>query len=119
MAAAVLQGVPVVTSDIDFWIGLPEREHDRVLRICHQLGAKIVTDHIVELADGLELNFTYRVDGLSGFKTEFERAKRLLWLNRRVAVLPLERLIKSKEAVGRAKDRVHLVYLRQALKLKR
>jgi len=28
MGAAVLQGVPVVTQDIDFWIGRPLNRHD-------------------------------------------------------------------------------------------
>jgi len=109
MAAGVLQGVPVTTSDIDFWIGLPPGEHDRVLNCCHKIGVRLLTDHVVELEDGTLLNFAYQVDGLHGFEDELGRAKRMHWLSSSVPVLALGRLIKSKEAAGRPKDKVHLV----------
>lgn len=38
MGAAVLQGVPVVTQDLDLWIGRPMNRHDEILLICHNLG---------------------------------------------------------------------------------
>jgi hypothetical protein len=63
MTAAVLQGVPVTTSDVDFWIGTSQSENDAVLRICHRLGAVILTDHIAELPDGAQLHFAYSMGG--------------------------------------------------------
>lgn len=80
MTAAVLQGVPVVTTDVDFWIGTPQNEHDRVLILCHRLGATMFTDHIVELPDGAQLNFAYSMDGLKSFAVEKRRARELRWM---------------------------------------
>src|SRR5262245_48941639 len=36
MSAAVLQGVPVMTVDIDLWIDLPSRQYMRVLNIARR-----------------------------------------------------------------------------------
>ena len=119
MTAAVLQGVPVTTVDVDFWIGAAESEHDAVLRLCHGLGATILTDHIVELPDGTPLNFAYAVGGLKSFVVEKRRARRVRWLGQSVAVLSLEQLRRSKKSVGRPKDKVHLVYIQSALALQR
>ena len=119
MTAAVLQGVPVATADVDFWIGAPQSEHDAVLRICHRLGAAILADHIVELPDGTELNFAYELGGLKSFALEKRRARKLQWMGQLVSVLSLEQLKQSKESVGRPKDKVHLAYIQSALALKR
>ncbi len=119
MTAAVLQGVPVVTADVDFWIGARPRDHDKVLLLCHQLGAKMLTDHVVELPDGTELNFAYALAGLKSFASEAKHARKLRWMGRLVGVLSLEQLRRSKEAVGRPKDKAHLVYIESALKMKR
>jgi hypothetical protein len=119
MTAAVLQGVPVVTADVDFWIGTPQSEHDAVLRICHRLGAVILTDHIAELPDGAQLHFAYSMGGLKSFTLERKRARRLRWLGQFVAVLSLEQLQRSKKSLGRAKDKVHLAYIQSALALQR
>jgi hypothetical protein len=118
MTAAVLQGVPVATVDIDFWIGTPQSEHDAVLRICHRLGAAILTDHVAELPDGAQLHFAYSMGGLKSFAVEKKRARRLRWMGHNVAVLSLEQLRRSKTSVGRPKDKVHLAYIRSALALK-
>jgi hypothetical protein len=119
MTAAVLQGVPVATVDVDFWIGAAQSRHDAVLRICHRLGATILTDHVVELPDGAQLNFAYAMGGLKAFALEKKRARRLRWMGHTVAVLSLEQLQRSKKSVGRPKDKVHLAYIRSALALRR
>jgi len=119
MTAAVLQGVPVTTADVDFWIGAPQSEHDKVLRISFDLGASIVTDHVVKLPDGIQLHFAYEIGGLKSFAQEKWRARKLRWLGQTVTVLSLEQLKRSKESVGRPKDKVHLAYIRSALALKR
>ena len=119
MTAAVLQGVPVVTADVDFWIGTAQSQHDAVLRICHRLGAAILTDHVVELPDGAQLNFIYSLGGLKSFALEKKRCRRLRWLGQTVAVLSLQQLQRSKRSVGRPKDKVHLAYIQNALSLNR
>ncbi len=118
MTAAVLQGVPVVTTDVDFWMGAVHGEHDKVLRICDSLGATILTDHTVELPDGALLNFTYSLGGLKSFAVEKKRARKLRWLGNTVPVLSLEQIAQSKRSVGRPKDKAHLAYIESALALK-
>jgi hypothetical protein len=118
MSAAILQGCPATTLDTDLWIDLPPREYMRVLRLCRKLGATIRANTVVDLSDGSAVNFLYRVDGLLSFAGEFRRACRLKWLGTTVAVLPLERILRSKKVVGRPKDLAHLPLLEQTIKLR-
>jgi hypothetical protein len=119
MSAAILQGVPATTLDTDLWIDLSPREYIKVLRLCQELGADIRANTVVDLSDGSTVNFLYEVHGLGSFNQEFGRAKRLRWLGMRVAVLPLERIYKSKKFVGRPKDIAHLPLLEEIMSLQR
>jgi hypothetical protein len=93
MAAAVLQGVPVAT--------------------------EMPTDNVAILPDNSIVNFNYHAAGLKSFASEYRRARKIEWFGKRVAVLPLERICKSKRAVDRPKDRVHIFYLKQAIALQK
>ncbi len=115
MTAAILQGVPATTLDADLWIDLRPRQYIRVLNICKKLGARVLANTVVALEDDTLVNFLYRVDGVASFPTEFRRALVLDWLGFRVKVLPLARVIQSKEFVGRPKDLAHLPLLRDVL----
>jgi hypothetical protein len=117
MSAAILQGCPATTLDTDLWIDLPPRQYMRVLRLCGKLGATTRGNTVADLSDGSTVNFLYRVDGLFSFDREFKRARRLKWLGTTVAVLPLERILASKKAVGRPKDLAHLPLLEQTILL--
>ena len=119
MGAAVLQGVPVVTQDLDIWIGREMARHDEVLLLCSNLGADIIDDFKAVLRDSTVLNFTYQVDGLRTFAEEMKSSKRLRFFGQTVPVLPLEQIYASKASVNRPKDRVHLFYLKQAMRLQR
>jgi hypothetical protein len=119
MSAAILQGVPATTLDTDLWIDLPPRQYMKVLRICQQLGGGIRANTVVELPDGSLVNFVYEVHGLEGFSREFRRARKLRWLGLQVAVLPLERIYKSKKFVGRPKDIAHLPLIEQTMRLRK
>jgi hypothetical protein len=128
MTAALLQGVPVTTLDADLWINLPERQYVRVLDISRKLGATILARTVVALRDDTLVNFLYRIDGLEKFDLELRNAIELDWLGLRVAVLPLQSIIKSKRAVARPKpasapdglrrgeDIAHLPLLEQTLR---
>jgi hypothetical protein len=98
------------------WIDLPERQYIRVLNLCTKLGAKVIADTVVALTDDTLVNFHYRVDGVASFATESRRAVVVEWLGFKVKVLPLEKVIQSKEFVGRPKDLAHLPLLRDVLK---
>ncbi len=119
MRAAILQGVPATTLDTDLWMDLPPRPYMRVLKLCRKLGATIRANTVVDLSDGSAVNFLNHVDGLRSFGQEFRRARRIRWLGARVAVLPLERIHKSKKCVGRPKDLAHLPLLEQTMRLRR
>ena len=119
MSGAILQGVPATTLDTDIWMDLPPRQHMRVLNLCRRLGATLRANTVVDLSDGSTVNFLYEVGGLRSFEYEYQRAKRVRWLQTTVAVLPLERIYASKKYVGRPKDLAHLPLLEQTMKLQR
>ena len=62
MSAAVLQGVPVVTHDVDLWMDLPSRQYMTPVNLAIRQGAIMVRNTVVELTDGmpeLDLNNCY------------------------------------------------------------
>ncbi len=119
MSAAILQGVPATTLDTDIWVDLGERQYMKILQLCKSQGATILAPTVVALSDDSIVNFLYQVDGLKSFKSEWKRAVHLRWLHANVCALPLERIIRSKEVIGRPKDLAHLPLLKQVLKLRR
>ena len=119
MTAAVLQGVPVVTHDVDLWIDLPSRQYMTPVNLALRQGANMVRNTIVELSDGMLVNFIYAVDGLASFATEFRKARVLKFHGCNLPVMPLESIRKSKAAVMREKDPAHIHYIDQVLLLQR
>jgi hypothetical protein len=119
MSGAILQGVPATTLDTDLWVDLPPRHYIRVLNLCRRLGADLRANTVVDLSDGSTVNFLYEVHGVRSFDYEYQRAKRVNWMQTRVAVLPLHRIYASKKLVGRPKDLAHLPLLEQTIKLQR
>jgi len=119
MGGAILQGVPATTLDTDIWIDLPSRQYMRVLNLCRRLGAEVRANTVVDLSDGSTVNFLYELHGLRSFDHEYQRARKVKWLQTDVAVLPLERIYASKKFVGRPKDLAHLPLLEQTMKLQR
>ena len=115
MSAAVLQGVPGSTIDVDYWVDLPSRQYIRVLNICRRVGAKLLANTVVELEDGTLVNFIYCVTGLKSFAVEKSHANHLKFDGLKIAVLPLERVLQSKESVRRPKDLVHIHLIQQTL----
>jgi hypothetical protein len=119
MSAAVLQGAPVSTMDVDFWLDLPARQYMRAVNVARSLGATMLRNTVVALPDGTLVNFIYEVTGLKSFPVEFRKARRMVFCGLRVPVMPLESIRRSKAAVMRPKDAAHIVYLDQTLRLLR
>ena len=115
MTSAVLQGAPCATVDTDIWVDLPVRQYVRILAIAERLGASILSGSVIGLRDDHRIDFIYRIDGLASFATEWKRAVSLEWTGVKVKVLPLDRLIRTKEPSGRPKDMIHLSVLRDFL----
>ena len=112
MSAAILQGVPATTLDTDIWIDVPERQYMRLINLSLSLGAIMVRQTVVALTDGSLVNFCYRLHGIASFRTEYARASRKKWNGIEIRLLPLERIIRSKTAADRDKDRAVLPLLR-------
>ena len=112
MTAAILQGAPGVTLDIDLWMDLPQRRYLKPISLALRLGAKMVRQTVVALADDRLVNFCYSIEGVASFETEYRRAVKFIFEGVEVRVLPLQRVIRSKEAAGRDKDLAVLPMLR-------
>ena len=119
MSAANLQGIMVSTIDVDVWIGLPSRQYMKVSNLCLGLGATLRSPNKVYLSDDTPVDFIYEVTGLPAFDKELPKAEWLSFHGRRIPVLPLERICKSKQAAGRDKDKLHILLIKQALKCRK
>lgn len=82
-------------------------------------GAEILARTVISLSDDTLVNFLYRVDGLDSFEQEYASATELRFHGRKVKVLPIERIIASKQHIRRPKDIAHLPLLNQTLSLKK
>jgi len=115
MTAANLQGVPGSTIDVDLWLDLPVRQYMRAINLAVRSGAQVVRNTVVELADGTLVNFVYEVTGLPKFARVINKAQKMTWNGVKVAVLPLALIKKSKQAIGRPKDLLHIKLIEQRL----
>jgi hypothetical protein len=119
MSAANLQGVLASTVDVDVWIGLSARQYIRVINLCRELKASVQSSNKVFLSDETPVDFIYEVGGLQIFKKEYARAQWLSFYGLKIPVLSLKQICKSKEAIGRDKDKLHILIIRQVLKLEK
>jgi hypothetical protein len=119
MSAAIAQGVMGSTLDIDVWVDLPPRQYMRVQNLAVASGATIGANTVVYLDDGTPINFVYEVTGLGAFATECKHSTKLILRGKEVAVLDLKRIQKSKRAIGRDKDLLHLELIADFLKCQR
>jgi len=117
-AAAALQGAPIVTQDIDLWF--KDLNDPGIKAALAKTGGAFVPTvglHPPTFAGkGVELfDIVLTMHGLGTFDEE-KRHSILVDLGRlSVRILALDRIIKSKETVGRPKDRLALPALKDAL----
>ncbi len=118
LSAAALQGAPVVTQDIDLWFkslnhpGIKKalRKVDGTYVPPIQLNPPMFAGDAVDLFD-----IVLTMDGLKNFDWEYRRALDVSLGVLSVKVLPLSRVLASKKAAGRDKDRLTIPVLRDAL----
>jgi len=103
--------------DYDFWMCLPERQYVRLLAIVQREGGTIRARTVYELSDGTQVNAIFNPDGLRSFNAEWRISRWGKLDNVRVKVLPLHRVIASKRAANRDKDRAVLPILERTLRL--
>ena len=118
LSAATLQGAPVVTQDVDLWFeNLGEKKMTDAL--C-SVGAAYVPPSLLNppmlAGDGAELfDVVLRMDGLGTFARELKNCVEVPLGRHKLKVLSLERILASKLAANRAKDRLTIPVLRDAL----
>jgi hypothetical protein len=122
LSAAVLDGAPVATQDIDVWF---EQLNDPAIRdAIRSCGGFYLNGFGIQPpafgGDGFErLDIVLTAHGLESFAAEFERSRQLDVDGVKIPVLPLERIIVSKRATGRAKDLASLPALEATLAARR
>lgn len=118
LSAAALQGAPVVTQGVDLWF---ERLDDPKLAAAlrHVNGAYVpptASTPPMFAGDGLELfDVVLRMDGLDSFRAEWANAVDMTLGDVAARVLPLARIIVSKRAAARPKDRLVIPVLEDVL----
>ena len=91
----------------------------RVINVGHKLKATIQSPNKIYLSDDTPVDFIFEVHGLQAFEKEYPRARWLSFHGNKIPVLPLARICKSKQVVGRDKDKLHILLIRQALKVEK
>ena len=70
--------------------------------------------------DGTPINFVFNeVNGLGSFQAESKHTRQLAFHGKKIPVLKLERILKSKETIRRDKDLAHIIQIRQLLRCRR
>ena len=119
MAAAAAQGVMANTLDIDIWVDLPPRNYMRVQNLARRLGATVAANTVVFLQDGTPVNFVYKVTGVGTFARETRYVTFARIHGKLLPVMPLARILQSKKAVGRDKDKLHITLIKDFLRCRR
>jgi hypothetical protein len=117
VSAAVLMGADTVTQDIDLWFR--STSHPGVDEAARKVGAVFVWRNNPPLFSGPGLDsidVVSRCDGLLDFDSEYANAIEVsLAPGLTVKVLPLERVLVSKKAANRPKDRAVIPSLEAAI----
>ena len=122
MGAALIEGAPGTTQDIDLWF---ERIDEGQLREAARRAGGLYTSGFglqppAVGGEGLDrVDLVLTASGLEPFDQEFKNAREYDVDGVRVRVLPLDRVIVSKRAAKRAKDSAQLPMLEAALAARR
>jgi hypothetical protein len=118
LSAAALQGAPVVTQDVDLWF--EDLGDPRLRQALREAGVAYVPPigrNPPSLAGGgAELfDLVMHMHGLGPFASEVEGCIEVAIGKQRLKVLPLARVLESKRAANRPKDRLVIPVLEDAL----
>ena len=117
LSAATLQGAPAVTQGIDLWF--KDLSDPRLMEALKKVGGVYVppTGSTPPMFAGKAValfDIVLRMDGIGGFDEEIEDALNVRIGRTNVKVLRLSRIIASKKAANRRKDRLVLPVLEDA-----
>jgi hypothetical protein len=118
MGAALLEGAPVTTQDLDLWFDRIDAE--RLDEAARRAGGFYTSGMGLQPpavgGAGLDrIDVVMTASGLDAFDREYARAREYELDGVRVAVLPLERVIASKLAANRPKDAAQMPILQATL----
>lgn len=119
LSAAALQGAPVVTQDVDLWFSdLASTQLTKALKKLKSIYVPPMGNNPPMFAgDSVKLfDIVMHVHGLGKYAQVKKHAIKISLDDFKVPVLPLELIIKSKQAAGRAKDKLVLPVLKDVLK---
>jgi hypothetical protein len=120
VSAAIVQRVMKTTLDVYFWIDLPSRQYRRVQNIARRLGRSVAANTVVYAPDETPVNFVFdEVGGLGSFRQEWTPTRKMIFRGKKIPVLKLERILKSKETIRRDKDLPHIIQIRELLRCRR
>lgn len=119
LSAAALQGAPVVTQDVDLWFA--NLDDPNLRKALKRVGGIFIPSSGLNppmlAGDSVKLfDIVVNMHGLKSFSEELLTAEMVRLGGVRIPVLPLARIITSKSAVGREKDRIVMKVLQDALK---
>lgn len=122
MGAALIEGAPGTTQDLDLWFGAIDDE--RLREAARKAGGFYTSGFGLQPpalgGEGLDrVDVVLTASGLESFDAEFKRARDFELDGVRVKVLPLERIIASKRAARRPKDAAQMPMLEAALAAQR
>jgi hypothetical protein len=118
LSAAALQGAPVVTQDVDLWFedlgdpGIGEALRD----VGGAYGPPSKSNPPMFVGGGTELfDIVLTMHGIGTFAEEVQRSVEVILDEDALRVLPLDRILASKRAANRSKDRLVIPVLEDAL----
>jgi len=119
LSAAALQGAPVVTEDIDLWFD--DLSDPKLMQALVKVGAAYIPpfgyNPTMLGGPGIEpFDVVIRMDGLGEFGDEWKRALEIKIGKLRLKVLPLDRVLASKQAANRPKDQRVIPVLQNTLR---
>lgn len=118
MSAALMQGVPGSTIDIDLWF--ESLTDERIADAARSVGGFVVTRSQPPLLGGPfgdRFDLVTHMSGLPDFDAEYAHSLAIDLGNATVRVLPLARILASKRAAGRPKDKLVIAQIEQTLAL--
>jgi predicted nucleotidyltransferase len=122
MAAALLEGAPGTTQDLDLWLG--SVDESRLREAARRAGGFYTSGFGIGApavgGAGLDrLDLVTTAHGLDSFDDEYQRAREFDLDGLRVRSLSLERVLASKRATGRPKDLAQIPLLEATLAARR
>ena len=118
MGAALIEGAPATTQDLDLWFG--HIDADRLREAARRAGGLYTAGFGLQPpafgGEGLDrVDLVLTASGLESFEREYAGAREYELDGVRVKVLPIERVIVSKRAAKRPKDSAQLPILEATL----